>query len=244
MPDLNTCHVIFAFNRPDYLTQVLDALRPQEVDNLLVFVDGPRNDAEAKLTTSCTDLARSVKWCRTDVIDRESNTGLGGILDSISGTFERFERAIFIEDDCLPMLGFTNYMLAGLDYYEKSKDVFSIAGYQPIRKGVFQKWPYAAIPSYRFQCWGWASWRDRWEELRPLLPEFWRFFNRLEDVPAQAIGSDIPPAARACARGETDTWDVRVAIATLFAGKRHIHPVQGLVRNLDRKSTRLNSSHT
>lgn len=45
--------VLAAFNRPDKLDHVLGALRDQDIDHLIVFVDGPRDEADVELVERC-----------------------------------------------------------------------------------------------------------------------------------------------------------------------------------------------
>jgi glycosyltransferase involved in cell wall biosynthesis len=145
---------------------------------------------------------------------------------------KRFPSAVFIEDDCLPMPGFYAFMHKALELYEGEKRVFSIGGYQPIRPGYFRGYPYSVISCARFTCWGWATWQDRWELIRPILASPEKFFNGL-NFQSGIAGADLPTYARAIADGEVvNSWDVRVALACLGLKKVHLLPVGGLVRNI------------
>ena len=58
---------------------------------------------------------------------------------------------------------FLNYMNTSLDYFEKQKEVFHINGFN--NEYVLQ----FILPKYYFlhfmSCWGWATWKDRWDHL-------------------------------------------------------------------------------
>ena len=224
--------VIFAFNRPDKLTRVLRALKKQDVERLILFVDGSRNDTDFKQVEQCRAIASEVDWVAKELHFWEENHGLSGLADNISIVMKRFPSAVFIEDDCLPMPGFYAFMRKALELYQGEERVFSIGGYQPIRSVYFRGYPYSVISCARFTCWGWATWQDRWELIQPILTKPEKFFNRL-NFQSGIAGADLPTYARAIADGEVvNSWGVRVALACLGLNKVHLLPVSGLVRNI------------
>jgi hypothetical protein len=232
--------VIFAFNRPVKLQRILKALEMQEVESLVVFVDGPRGDQDLETVERCRALARSVDWAELDLRFSEKNKGLASIADKISDVFDTYESAIFLEDDTLPMPSFYSFMRQGLDYYEKVEKVFSLGGYQPVSWESLRGYSYSLVSCPRFLCWGWATWRERWLKIEPYLSNYYQLFDGLSQVPNIA-GRDLANMARACAEDELDSWAVKVAIATLWLSKVHLLPVRGLVRNIGHDAS---GSHT
>ena len=75
---------VFAFNRPDKLERVLAALKTQDIDRLIVFVDGPRDDADIELVEQCRAIARGVDWVDKELHFGEQNRGLPGLSDNVS----------------------------------------------------------------------------------------------------------------------------------------------------------------
>ena len=224
--------VIFAFNRPDKLTRVLRALKEQDVERLILFVDGPRNDTDFKQVEQCRTIASEVDWVEKELQFWEENHGLSGLADNISIVMKRFPSAVFIEDDCLPMPGFYAFMRRALELYLVEERVFSIGGYQPIRPVYFRGYPFSVISCARFTCWGWATWQDRWELIKPILSSSEKFFNG-QKFQSGIAGADLPLYARAIADGKgVNSWAVRVALACLELKKVHLLPVSGLVRNI------------
>lgn len=223
---------VFAFNRPVKLTQTLENLRIQNIDRLIVFIDAPRYPSEVELVEQCKHLAENIDWIDTELHFKETNGGLPGIINNINSVLRTYSAAIFVEDDCLPMPGFYCFMTQALKYYEANNKVFSIGGYQPISKNFFKNYPYSLVSSARFMCWGWGTWRDRWESITPHLPKYKELYNDWTMVPDIA-GNDFPKIIRDCARGnEINSWAFRVAIVTLWIGKIHLLPTKGLVRNI------------
>jgi len=218
---------LFAFNRPDKLERVLLALKPQDIDRLIVFVDGPRDDADVELVERCRTIAKGVDWVDKELYLGEQNRGLPGLSDNVSMVLNVYETAVFVEDDCLPMPAFYSFMRRALSHYEPEKKVFSIGGYQPIPHRYFKDYPYSLVSSARFLCWGWATWQDRWEVVTPYLSKYRELFDGLMNVPDIA-GHDLATMARS-----SDSWDVKVVISTLWLEQVHLLPTRGLVRNID-----------
>jgi nucleoside-diphosphate-sugar epimerase len=54
--------VLFAFNRPEAFAQVVSAVRAQDIDHILVFIDGPRNEKDLKGVEECKSIAKGIDW--------------------------------------------------------------------------------------------------------------------------------------------------------------------------------------
>ena len=223
--------VLFAFNRPRMLVRVLSALRQQGARQLVAFVDGPRDERDQADVQACRNAVRAVDWASLETHFHERNRGLPRIIDDIDRVFEDHEQAVFIEDDCLPMPGFVGFMAQALARYRGDSRVFSIGGYQPIRERFFRRYPFAAVSTARFVCWGWACWRERWCEIHATMSEYGELFNGLRSVPDTA-GADLAIEARRHGDGVSHSWDTKVALTTLWHGKVHLLPTAGLVRNI------------
>ncbi len=222
--------VLFAFNRPDKLERVLAALKTQDIEHLIVFVDGPRDDANVELVEQCRAIARDVDWVDKELHFGEQNRGLPGLSDNVSTVLKVYKAAVFVEDDCLPMPGFYPFMRRALSHYEPEKKVFSIGGYQPIPHKYFKNYPYSLVSSARFLCWGWATWQDRWEVITPYLSRYWELFEGLTNVPDIA-GHDLAMAGKD-AQGISQSWDIKVAISMLWLEQVQLLPTRGLVLNI------------
>ncbi len=224
--------VVFAFNRPRKLRRILEALRPQRVDRLILFVDGPRHADDRSPVEACRSLARQVDWTQPELHLGEDNRGLPGFIDHISLVLQSYPWAVFVEDDCLPMPGFYSFMRWALAQYRDCPQVFSIGGYQPLAAHVFKDDPYSLVSSARFSCWGWAAWRDRWQAVLPGIRAYKELFGGLQQVP-EIAGSDLPLVARAMASGKMpESWDIQVAVACLNQRLVHLQATRGLVRNI------------
>ncbi len=230
MKSLAPATVLFGFDRPAKLRQVLEALRPQEPGRLIAVIDGPRSDADAPAVEACRRLVREIDWVETEEVFHERNRGCAGVPEDIDRIFEEHEAVVFLEDDCLPMPSFHEFMRQGLARYAQEPRIFSLCGYQILPRRYFRGYADSAVGTRQFRCWGWASWRDRWRAARSRFPEFGKLFNGLEDFP-ESEDPSLPALAREAAAGRVDYWDIMLSAICLDAGWLNLLPTRGLVRN-------------
>ena len=156
---------IFAFNRPNHLANCLQSLeRSVGLENSegTIFIDGARNDQEAILVSSTVGVAlKFASKYNFRVEARQENFGLAkSITSGIDEMFSRSSKLIIIEDDLILAKGFLGFMNKGLSRYENNSGVASISGYQyPIEKEL-----HTSVFLKGADCWGWATWKDRWEQ--------------------------------------------------------------------------------
>ena len=109
--------VLFAYNRPDKFARVVSAMRTQNVDHIIVFIDGPRDRSTAGKVKECRRIAKGIDWVSVDYVFKERNEGLAGIINNIGAVFRSYDSAVFVEDDCLPMPAFYSVMKRALRHY-------------------------------------------------------------------------------------------------------------------------------
>jgi len=223
--------IIFAFNRPDKLRLVIEALKPQKIDHLIIFIDGPRDKLDYEKVECCRLIAAQIDWVDKEVYSNQKNEGLNGLISNIDKVFNRYQSAIFLEDDCLPMPTFYSFMKQALEYYKAEDKIFSICGYQYLEEKYFRNYPYSLISTWRFNSLGWATWQKRWAFVRPYISTFNELFDNLQNIP-NIIGRDLKTTAKLTAKGETASWAVKVAVATFWLKKIHLLAIKGMVRNI------------
>jgi hypothetical protein len=228
--------VLFAFNRPDKFARIVSAIRPQNVDHIIVFIDGPRDDRDNGPIEECKKIAASIDWVGVDRVFKEKNEGLAGINKNINNVFLSYDSAVFIEDDCLPMPSFYPVMKRALQHYRDDERVFSIGGYQQIPEDFFRSYPYSFVSSARFICWGWATWKDRWQQVSPYFSANTADLKGYRNIPDIA-GDDLVLFARTTPLlrkrlWEAFSWDIKVAVLALYLKKVHLLTSKGLIKNI------------
>ena len=170
---LDTPVVLIVFNRPGVTRRNLQALRQKRPKEVFVVADGPRALVadDAALCAEVRDLVAGIDWpCNVRTRFSERNLGLEANVElGLDWVFSEVERAIVLEDDCIPDPTFFTFCEDLLDRYAEEQKVWQIAG---DNKGVPRE--LFAGRSYDFSTWasvwGWATWADRWAAHRAEFP--------------------------------------------------------------------------
>ncbi len=158
--------VMLVFNRPGLTKLALEQIRLARPPVLLVVADGPRpgHPTDAEKCAEVRSLIESgVDW-GPKLLTHYAETNLGlrrRVSSGLDWVFEQVDRAIILEDDCVPHPTFFPFCGELLEHYQHDTRVGVVAG------DNFQPQPFACEASYYFSryphCWGWATWRRAWK---------------------------------------------------------------------------------
>jgi hypothetical protein len=219
------------FNRPDVTLRTFEAIAAARPRKLFLIADGPRPNrpGEAGKVAQTRAIVRRVDWpCEVFINFSDVNLGCKRRVSSgISWVFEHTDRAIILEDDCLPAPSFFTYCREMLILYERDKRVFSISG-----SNFADKSSQCGHSFSRYSLmWGWATWADRWKEYildptdhvgvllrtwwtRPIVLVYWLLIFRN------------------LAAGKIDTWDYQWILTVWRNNALACRPSHNLVKNL------------
>jgi hypothetical protein len=155
---------IFAYNRPHHFERLLKSLLTNSEANhshLYIFIDGPKSENDVFLVNETRSIATNVTGFANVSIDFSTiNRGLAtSIRRGIDLVLAENECVIVLEDDLLLASGFLKFMNLGLNRYYDTKEVASIHGYIYDLQVDLQD-PFFLQGA---DCWGWATWKDRWQ---------------------------------------------------------------------------------
>lgn len=228
---------MFVFNRPDLTRQVFDVVRAIRPPVLFVCADGPRPDRpdDERLCAETRAIFDDIDWpCEVHWNLREQNLGCGPAMSGgISWVFEHVDRAILLEDDCLPDPTFFAFCTELLERYQDNDRVMQIAGFNwNATPEIFagDSYGFAGYPI----VWGWATWRRAWQ----------RYDYTMSSWPSFRDGGQLAElresrSRRNQLRREWDfihsgngTWDHQWQYAVLSQGGLSVYPAVNLVANL------------
>jgi hypothetical protein len=154
---------LFTYRRSAHLVQTLRALQENAEasrSELFVFSDGGKSSSDAPDIEAVRDALRGIDgFAATHIVYRETNYGLSrNITDGVSAVLASRPSVIVVEDDIVVSPYFLRFMNDALQTYRHTPRVGSISAYcYPVP---------ASMPETYFirgaDCWGWATWRDRW----------------------------------------------------------------------------------
>lgn len=157
--------VLFLFYKRPYETlRVFKEIEKYKPKKLFLSSDGSNNYVEYKLIMNLrNEVLKRITWdCHVETKFNETNLGLAkGVSSAITWFFDNVEDGIILEDDCVPNKEFFLFCETMLNKYKNNKDIFMVSGNNFINN------KYVSNDSYFFSkyahIWGWASWRDKWE---------------------------------------------------------------------------------
>jgi len=124
--------VFIIFNRPETTKRVFDAIKKAKPSTLFVIADGPRENKPGK-KDKCEETRKiidQVDWdCKVIKNFSDQNLGCKKRLSSeFDWVFSQTDRAIFLEDDCLPSQSFFQFCDELLERYKDDERITNITG--------------------------------------------------------------------------------------------------------------------
>lgn len=159
---------LFTYRRPAHLAQTLRALAQNPEASrteLFVFSDHHKSASDAADVAAVrAALADLDGFAASHVVLREANYGLArNITEGISAVLSERPNVIVVEDDIVVTPYFLRFMNEALRFYRDTPRVGSISGYcYPVADDVPETYFIRGS-----DCWGWATWRDRWAVFNP-----------------------------------------------------------------------------
>lgn len=226
---------ILIFNRPQQTARLIEALRVVKPGRVLVVADGPRagNSEDEENVRKCHALLERIDWdCTLERNIAERNLGcrrrVSGGLDWV---FSRSDRAIILEDDCLPHPSFFRYAGELLEFYADEPRIMSVSGTNFSRKRLF---PESYSYSRYVRVWGWASWRRAWQNYDVDL-KAWQTADQHSLLAEMFENSAMRKFWRAAfdriTEQQFDTWDYQWSFLHFVNHSLSIIPTVNLISN-------------
>jgi hypothetical protein len=174
---------LFLYNRPNHTRKTLNQLQKAKhssLSKLYIFCDGPKASAtpeEIEKIQKVHNIAHEISgFQEVRIVKQTSNLGLGkSIIKGVTQVLSQFENVIIIEDDHLVHEDFLIYMNFYLQNYKEDKRIMHIGAFA--RNSYLQFFlPRVYLTRY-MDCWGWATWSDKWAMLKLDYKLFDEYFS-------------------------------------------------------------------
>ena len=235
---LTTPVAFIIFNRPDTTERVFAEIAKAKPTKLLVVADGARANkvGEADKVAATRAIIERVDW-DCEVLTNFSDVNLGckrRVSSGIDWVFSQVEQAIILEDDCLPDATFFKFCQEMLERYKHDQRIGMISG------DNFQFGARRNDDSYYFSkyvhIWGWATWRDRWQDSYDVELKKWPVIkegNWLVDILGNTKeASSWSQIFDRMYQGKVDTWDYQWVFANWVEGRVNVMPNVNLISNI------------
>ena len=224
--------VLFVYNRLEHTTKTIESLSKNLLASqsvLYIFSDAPKSDNVANDVAQVREYISTLssKGYFKDIIIKEADTNMGladSIIGGVTNVMQKYGRAIVLEDDLLCAPDFLDFMNQSLDFYKDNPMIGSISGYSPL-KALPQHYSKDIWIASRTSSLGWATWIDRWQEVKWDIDDF-ETFKRDKKARKRfdECGSDRYDRLRRQLEIGANSWSIRFGYWQFRAGKYTIFP--------------------
>jgi hypothetical protein len=157
--------LLLAYNRPEKLERLIDALRRDAPPLVYVVVDGPKSwvPGDEERVEAVRAAAARIDW-DADVRTRfrESNVGLRrSVVDAVGWVTGEHGEVIVIEDDVVPGPDVLAYLAHMLERYRDDERVAHVSGYNVVPAEVLHGRAGSRFSVYP-ESFLWATWARAW----------------------------------------------------------------------------------
>ena len=241
--------LLFTYKRLDALKNTIAALKKNDLaseSDLFIFSDGPKQLKDKDIIDQIRAFLKTIEGFKSVTISASpTNKGLANsIIGGVTTVMEKSETVIVLEDDLLTTPNFLTYMNKALSEYTAEKKIFSISGYSFDLRSKDQN-PNTTYLLNRGWSWGWATWRDRWENVDWEVASYKEFSeNKIERKEFAKGGSDLNAMLDKQMSGKLDSWAIRWFYHQFKTGGLTLYPLGSKIYNdgFDEFATHTNGS--
>ena len=222
--------LIVTYARPIGLTRLLEVSHASGVRDIYVAIDGPKNEVVASKQVAILKAIKDFevdKNLKLKVWQRDKNLGAAvSVVTAIDWFFQNENAGLILEDDLIPSLDFFRFANAGLETYERNKDIWMISGSRMnpiVQNETNNDW------SYYPMIWGWATWRSRWSVMKSAFASGNKMANTRFFSPRANFWKVGALRAKS---GIVDAWDMPLAYFQWSNSKFSVIPPVNLVTNV------------
>lgn len=227
--------VLFTYKRLNTLRLTIDALRNNyyaKDSDLIIFSDAAKYENDSKSIIEVRKYLKTIHGFKSiEIYEANENKGLANsVIDGVSKVFENNESIIVLEDDLVTTPNFLTFMNQAIEEFKYEKKVFSICGYSFDLAVV--GYPIDSYFLNRSWPWGWASWKDRWQEIDWSIQDYDSFkIDKKRRKQFSALGSDVNTMLDKQMNGQIDSWAIRWTFHQFKTSKISLFPVKSLISN-------------
>lgn len=224
--------LIIGYQRPENIKRIIETCVLAGIEKIYLSVDYPKSDDKKSLEKyrSVLSIRESLKYAspKFKINTYSSNLGCSAhVLSACDWVFSHEDRAIILEDDCLPSLDFFKFCSFYYAIENQFENLVLASGSQfaPNVEGLDD----AAFSKYAL-IWGWATTKKNWERLRPGIIDSkmygWNLFEWDEESIYWKEGS------RRARAGYVDAWDTPLVNCLVQSAFFTLAPRNNLVSNV------------
>lgn len=231
--------VLFCYNRAEHTLETLRALKNSllsDQSDLYIFADGPKDGCSVENLDKIQrtrEILTQDQWCgKVTIYEGETNKGLAAnIIDGVTNIVNKYGSVIVLEDDIVVGKYFLTFMNDGLTKYKDDSKIMHLTGFRP---EIPTKNQDGCFLYPNMDCWGWATWADRWQFFEKNTDELLDIFSKRMIYKFNMNGAEPGNWAQVVANkeGRLNTWAIFWAASIFLKGGLCIAPCRSVCKNI------------
>ena len=229
--------LLFTYKKLDTLKETVSAIQKNHLakdTTVYIFSDGAKHDRDLAAVNEVRKFIHSIDGFREIfIIESPVNKGLANsIIAGVTKIINEFGKVIVVEDDLRLTPNFLTFMNDSLNFYENDSRVFSVSGFI-FSMPVSHDYQYDIFFTKRHCSWGWAMWKDRWNEIDWNVQDFPEFIHSVNQQKSfNKLGSDLTHSLIRQQKGEINSWAIRCNYHQFKKQSYTVYPVKSKVDNI------------
>ena len=234
----NISIILFAYNRPSHLRRVLIALENQNIHEINLFLDGPKNNNDKIIQKEIKQSFVNNKFnkkIKRNIFISKKNKGLAvSLKKGITKIAKKCKFLIILEDDCIPREGFFEFIKENMNNLKKLKNIGAICCYQipEIHEKFFFDKNLKTIELKYFIPWGWCVLSENWLKFMK--------YNKNNEKVKDSILNKIKKSVK----DEKKIWSYSFIKYNYQKKLSYLYPSKSLVKNIGFDGSGINSKIT
>ena len=227
--------VLFVYNRLDHTKQTIEALQKNYLaseSELFIYSDAAKNPEAKHAVNAVRAYLKSVDGLKkVSIIERDKNWGLASsIIDGVTTVVNEYDKIIVLEDDLVTSPYFLTFMNQSLDIYSDKKKVWHISGWNYDLELHTKE---EAFFWRAMNCWGWATWKDRWSYYKKDVDAVLQNFTKQQkrDFTLNNTIPNLWEQVVANKTGQINTWAIFWSASIFEQHGLCLNPVVSYVEN-------------
>lgn len=222
---------VFVYKRLDKTKKCLEALEMNlgaEKTDVYIFSDGAKGSEDLSEVNEIRDFLDSYeknhKFNKVQICRREKNCGLANsIISGVTEVINTYGKIIVVEDDLIMSQDFLIFLNDALEYYGSNEKIGEISAYTYPLVGL-NKYDLDVYITRKADCWGWATWKERWDLADWNMETYPTFKNKKKDREFERLQKGINKMLKMQMKGELDSWAVRWCYSLFMNDKLTVYP--------------------
>jgi hypothetical protein len=228
--------VLFVYNRPWHTEQTLNALANNMLasrSTLYIYADGPKIDATQEQQKNIEAVRKLIKnetrFKQIIIKEADKNQGLANsVIAGVTAVVNKHDSVIVLEDDMITAPAFLTYMNDALYKFKHQDIIGSINAFVEPYNNLANLDSYFLL--YGADCWGWATWKDRWADFIPDALTIKNLLVSNKKLREFDYGNTIPMLDSQI-NGDIDSWHIRWHGSQVIKERLGLFPNKSFILN-------------